>query len=326
MVPLGFYLVHRTTLFCGDVRLRSFRSRATRAAYPPFLQYEVFAVDGLYFVLNARGNLIVFQPIVGVSSIDEAQSFYDGASFDQVYKIAAKSAKFHFGVNQTDFDDSSLTWFGAPKTEISWRRTELRVNAIEHWPINIYIEALLIFSSCKSAEAILMTQLIKASNVATRSFINSSKDLILIEEPSDILVNEDEIALLKIFDEKWGIGRSVRSLQARFGQVISVLSLHASKVQGNHAMSLNLLVGCATILALLSVADPLRLMIGNGISTVVIQDGTVFASLLLGLAAIMRGRFRRSWEFASELIARRVMARRIRHLTRLPEEQASPLN
>lgn len=282
-------------------------------------------MDDLFFVLNARGNLVVLQPVSGASTIDEAQLLYDStATFDPVYKHALQSATFRFGMKHKDFEDSSLAWFGAPRTEISWRRTELHVDGSAQWPINVFIEALLIFSACKAAEAVLSRQLGKASNVATASFVDASKDLILIEEPSDILVNENEIALLAIFYERWGVGRSVRSLQARFGQVITVLSLHTSKVQANHAMSLNLLVGCATVLALLSVVDPLRQMIGNGISVVVIQDSTVVASILLGLAAITRGRFRFASELASRVLARWAMERRLSQLLRLPNDQSLP--
>lgn len=322
MVPLGFYFVHRCTLNGSDVKLRSYRSRDTLTNYPPLLRYEVFSADGVFLVVNGRGSLVVLQPVPEAGDVEEAQARYeDATTFGFAYKHALDTVARHLGQRPSDFEDSSLAWFGSARTDVSWRRTELRIEGSASWPIAVFLEALFIFSACKAAEAVLSSQLGKASNVATAAFVDASKDLILIEQPSDILVNEDEIALLSLFYKHWGVERSVRSLQGRFNQVITVLSLHASKVQANHAMSLNLLVGCATVLALLSVVDPLRQMIGNRLSANVIQDGTVGVSLLLAGAAVTRGRLRGAHRRISDAIVRRSMTRRLEHMVRIPLEK-----
>lgn len=318
MVPLGFYFVHRCILNGGDVKLHSYRSRDTLTNYPPVLRYEVFFAEGVFLVVNGRGTLVVLQPVSEASDVEEAQARYDDATiFGSAYGHALNTVARHLGHKFSDFEDSSLAWFGAARTDVSWRRTELKIEGSAHWPIAVFVEALLIFSACKAAEAVLSRQLGKASNVATAAFVDASKDLILIEQPSDILVNEDEIALLSLFYENWGIERSVRSLQGRFNQVITVLSLHASKVQASHALSLNLLVGCATVLGLLSVVDPLGQMIGNRLSASVIQYGTVGVSLLLAVAAVTRGRFRSARMRISDAFVRRSMTRRLKHLIRV---------
>ena len=327
MVPLGCYFIHRTTLPCSDIPFREFHVRATLTNYPSFLRYRICKVDDLYLVLSARGIVIVVQPIKDVLAIDEARVLYDdNETFARYYGNALKSARTHLGIRHVDFEDSSLAWFGAPKTNISWRTTELSMEEDQRWPISVFIESLLIFSACKEAEAVLARQLNNPTNVATTKFIDASKDLVFIENPSDLLVNGDEITLLTLFYQAWEIGRTVRSIQARYGQVITVLSLHASKVQSERAMTLNLLVGCATVLALLPVADNLHEMIGHGVSTMALKETMVGASVIFAMSAILRGKISQIREWISEVLLSWTVRRRVARLIRTAASLSSQID
>lgn len=312
MVPLGFYFIHRTTLNCSEVPLDAFRERQTLTVYPQFLRYEVFKHEENYFALNARGTLIVLQLLKDITSVEQASKAYDTPEiFDPLYREAILLAKDKFGYHAPDFDDSSLAWFGATQTNISWRVTELAVDERSKWRICIFLEALFIFSACKAAETVLVKQLERPSNLATTNFIVASKDLILMEDPSDFLVNQDEILLLALFYKEWEVTKKIKNLQAKFSQVLAVLTLHASKVQGDNAMALNLLVGCATVLALLSVADPLQDLVGNLITAEALKVGTLVISAGLGTAAFLRGRLPWVRERASRYIFRRSIKRKL---------------
>jgi|HubBroStandDraft_3_1064219.scaffolds.fasta_scaffold09607_3 hypothetical protein len=298
MVRLGFYFVHQISLPAARLVLQSYIRRETMTRYPLFARYQLLERDGLFYVLNARGHLIILQPIPNVDNLENAlRSYRDPIIFNEASLVAASGARNLLDIRFDDFDTSFPAHIGAEALQVKWNFVSLPVPTNEPWHVQIFIEALFVFSLCKSSESCLMDLLSGTSTrYRIRNLLEYARDLIAVEKPDHFLVNSSEIKLITPFYDAWGLDKYVRSLQSRFSQAIDTFNIHFNEIQASRAVSLNRFVAAVTVLALLQVADTLA-MPNYGISAEYVKTAILLcAGAFIGMGLALN--FRRN---ASEL-------------------------
>lgn len=272
MVRNGCYIVQRAVI-AADVfpQIQSLK-RSNLTNYTGFQQYASLNILNVECVLNARGHVLMFYRIGDVEHERFCREIYeqDSCFYDRSVLDCLLAFKEIAGYSISEFEDTFYAVIGSDRSLVEWNVVHVPANSADVQYVSVFIEALFAYSICKTAERLLGSLLSSSTRHATERLIGHAQDLAFLERPQHFLVAKNEIALMNLFYEKWGIDQDVLRLQARFSQVIDTYNLRFNQIQAQRGMSLNRIAAGVAVVALISVADSLAKLV-PGVSIDLLQ-------------------------------------------------------